>query len=208
MITPWDPHDEGYVRPRMHRRTRPRSPSPDRRPSRDRRSSPDCRRNLRRLARERDLRHWAEDDAREAQERQIQAERDAELLRRENDHVRECIIEQERRDERRRRQEEDEEARLYRIERERRQRLGRGVRREVLLHQRGRAGFEMERGNRIIPGAIRDERMGWDEEGALHAEPFRRARNPNILGRRRTIGGGRERVIYEDEQTRPRWRWI
>ena len=112
------------------------------------------------------------------------------------------MIEQERREARQRRQQEED---LDRIEREPGRRLGRGMRREVLLHQRGREGIELEeRGDRVIADAIRDERMRREEEAALHAEPFRRGR----LGRRRIISGGRERIIYEDELARPRWRWI
>ena len=188
------------MRSRRHRRHRPRSPSPARRPS------PDRRRNLRRLARERDLRHRAEDDVREAEERRFQAERDAEILRRENDRVRERNIEQERREARRRRRQQEDLDRFEgeplfddRLEREPRRRVGRGIPREVREHQRPRAGFELEdRGDAVILDAIRDGRMAREEEF------FR----PIRLARRRAFGGGGERIIYEDELARPRWRWI
>ena len=199
------------VRPRRHRRTRSRNPSP-------------AARNLRRLARERDLRHLAEDDAREAEERRIQAEREAVRIRRERDRAREHIIEQDRREARRRRQEEEEEARLDHLdriegererereqerERERCRRTRRELPREVFLHQRRRDEFEVEeRGARVILDAILDERLRSDERRALDERLFQRVHVSNIPGRRRTIGGGCERVIYDDEPGR-RWRrWI
>lgn len=202
-IIQWDsvPGDDDYVRPRRHRRYRPRSPPPETR----------C--NPRKFAREQSLRRRAEDDAREALERQLRAERDAERLRRENHGIRERIIDQERRDERRRRQQEVQEAYLDRIEREPRRRLGRGIRQEVYLHQRGRAGSRaefvwQESGEQVIRDANQDERMAQEEERALRAGPFHRVRNANIPGRRRSVGGGRPRIIFDDESTRPRWRWI
>ncbi|MCJ1299009.1 hypothetical protein MMC08_001800 [Hypocenomyce scalaris] len=195
------------VRPRMHRR--PRSPNPS-----------TGARNLRRLARERDLRHRAEDDARQAEERRIQAQREVARIRHERDRAREHIIEQDRREVRRRRQREEEEARLDHLdriegerererERERCRRIRRELPREVFLHQRRRDEFEMEeRGARVILDAILDGRLRRDERTALDEGLFRRVHVSNIPGRWRTVGGGRERVVYDDEPGRPGRRWI
>lgn len=213
---------------REHHRRRPGSPSPRRRDDayleinreKDRRRQAEAERN-----RAEGKRRRAEAIARTARADRIRAEAEAERARIQRDVERDRAnrerelrnqqrldeIEAERVEwERRRRAEREqrqlEELKAERIERERRLRVAPSPRVPVHVHQNRGEGHR-ERGERVIGQAIQD--AGWREaeRRALDDGVFRRVQVEDGLRRRDTIGA-RERVVYEDEYTRQRFRWI